>query len=166
MMTLFTMPRRLVRIPFYFLYFLSIFSIDERALVTAARNYGWRFVTRTPNYVDVDVLGQTQRYEILNVLEFTSKRKRMSVITRDPKGVIKILTKGADSVIYERLSPGNLLYRDTTLKQLEEFATEGLRTLCCASAVIPSETYEVWGIFNCVIIGLILFCLGVASDIS
>lgn len=67
----------------------------------------------------------------------------MSVIVRDPKGVIKILTKGADSVVYERLAPGNLLYRDTTLKQLEEFATEGLRTLCCASAVIPAETYEV-----------------------
>lgn len=42
------------------------------------------------------------RYEILTVLEFTSARKRMSVIVRDPNGKIKLFCKGADSVIYER----------------------------------------------------------------
>lgn len=35
------------------------------------------------------------RYTVLNVLEFTSDRKRMSVIVRFPDGRIKLFTKGA-----------------------------------------------------------------------
>ncbi|KAJ1679087.1 drs2 neo1 protein, partial [Spiromyces aspiralis] len=44
-------------------------------------------------------------YEVLDVIEFTSTRKRMSVIYRCPNGKIILLTKGADSVIWERLIP-------------------------------------------------------------
>ena len=43
--------------------------------------------------------------EILNIIEFTSQRKRMSVIIRDPDGKIKVLTKGADSVLSQVLAP-------------------------------------------------------------
>ena len=43
--------------------------------------------------------------EILNIIEFTSSRKRMSVIIRDPDGKIKVLTKGADSVLSQVLAP-------------------------------------------------------------
>lgn len=46
-------------------------------------------------------------------------------------------------MIYERLSPNKQQFRDKTLKDLEDFATEGLRTLCCAYAVIPQNTYDV-----------------------
>jgi magnesium-transporting ATPase (P-type) len=38
------------------------------------------------------------------VIEFTSDRKRMSVIVKDPFGKIKLLCKGADTVIEERLA--------------------------------------------------------------
>lgn len=119
-------------------------SPDERALVNGAKNYGWTFITRTPELVEVEILGELKQFQILNVIEFTSKRKRMSVIVQDPKGVIKIFCKGADTVIYERLAPDKQLFREKTLKQLEEFATEGLRTLCCAYAVIPRQTYNEW----------------------
>ena len=43
------------------------------------------------------------RYQLLHVLEFSSDRKRMSVIVRTPSGKIKLFCKGADTVIYERL---------------------------------------------------------------
>jgi len=37
-------------------------------------------------------------------MEFNSDRKRMSVILRDPEdGLIKMFTKGADSIIKDRL---------------------------------------------------------------
>ena len=36
---------------------------------------------------------------LLNILEFTSDRKRMSVIVKDPEGKIKLLCKGADNII-------------------------------------------------------------------
>lgn len=38
-------------------------------------------------------------YKLLNVLEFNSDRKRMSVIVKDPNGKIKLMCKGADEVI-------------------------------------------------------------------
>lgn len=43
------------------------------------------------------------RYQLLHILEFSSDRKRMSVIVRTPSGKIKLFCKGADTVIYERL---------------------------------------------------------------
>jgi len=70
--------------------------------VKGACHFGYVFDTRTPNHVEIDALGTRERYEILNVLEFTSSRKRMSVIVRNPAGQIKLYCKGADTVIYER----------------------------------------------------------------
>lgn len=119
-------------------------SPDERALVAGATNFGYVFEMRTPNTVQIDALGKRESYEILNVLEFTSARKRMSVIVRNAKGEIKLYCKGADTVIYERLAPNGQAYRDITLRHLEDFATEGLRTLCCAVAVIPEDIYTEW----------------------
>ncbi|XP_064536082.1 probable phospholipid-transporting ATPase IA isoform X4 [Drosophila montana] len=119
-------------------------SPDERALVDGARKFGYIFDTRTPDYVEINALGKRMRFQVLNVLEFTSTRKRMSVIVRTPEGKIKLFTKGADSVIYERLSPRDQSYRETTLQHLEEFASEGLRTLCLAVADIDEEVYREW----------------------
>ena len=45
-------------------------------------------------------------FEVLNVLEFSSDRKRMSIIVRD-ENVIKLYIKGADSEIIKRLSTLN-----------------------------------------------------------
>jgi len=42
-------------------------------------------------------------YRLLNVIEFDSTRKRMTVIVRDPEGKILIVCKGADSIIEKRL---------------------------------------------------------------
>lgn len=41
---------------------------------------------------------------MLNTLEFNSTRKRMSVIVEDPQGRIVLMSKGADSIIAERLT--------------------------------------------------------------
>lgn len=119
-------------------------SPDERALVYGAKKFGFVFHTRTPTYVEVDALGEKERYEILNVLEFTSTRKRMSIIARNPRGKIKLYCKGADTVIFERLAPHGQQYKDITLKHLEEFAGMGLRTLCFAVVDIPDDVYEQW----------------------
>lgn len=119
-------------------------SPDERALVSGACKFGYVFKSRTPDLVEIDALGTTQTYEILNVLEFTSARKRMSVIVRDPAGKIKLMCKGADTVIFERLDGSSRDYGDVLLQQLESFATEGLRTLCCAVVELKKEEYEDW----------------------
>ena len=39
------------------------------------------------------------RYEVLNVLEYSSARARMSVIVRGPDGGIQMFCKGADAKV-------------------------------------------------------------------
>ncbi|XP_076877504.1 phospholipid-transporting ATPase IA isoform X3 [Brachyhypopomus gauderio] len=118
-------------------------SPDEGALVRAARQLGFVFSARTPDSVIVDSLSEEEKYELLHVLEFTSSRKRMSVIMRTPSGKIRLYCKGADTVIYDRLAD-NSRYKDITLKHLEQFATEGLRTLCFAVADVSESLYQQW----------------------
>uniref|UniRef100_A0A8C5H588 Phospholipid-transporting ATPase n=1 Tax=Gouania willdenowi TaxID=441366 RepID=A0A8C5H588_GOUWI len=118
-------------------------SPDEGALVRAARNLGFVFSGRTPDSVIVEILAAEEKYELLHVLEFTSARKRMSVIMRTPSGKIRLYCKGADTVIYDRLADSSK-YKEITLKHLEQFATEGLRTLCFAVADISESSYQQW----------------------
>jgi len=122
-------------------------SPDEKALVEGAENYDYKFIVRKPDSVTIKTCkGEEEIYEVLNVIEFTSTRKRMSIIVRTPSGVIKLYIKGADSVILERLgqSRDQRAHYDTTLQHLEEFAKCGLRTLCLGVATIPQAQYEEW----------------------
>ncbi|XP_034064077.1 phospholipid-transporting ATPase IA isoform X2 [Gymnodraco acuticeps] len=118
-------------------------SPDEGALVRAAQTLGFVFSGRTPDSVIVQMPGTEEKYELLHVLEFTSTRKRMSVIMRTPSGKIRLYCKGADTVIYDRLADSSR-YKEITLKHLEQFATEGLRTLCFAVADVSESSYQHW----------------------
>ncbi|KAI9887929.1 MAG: hypothetical protein M1823_000318 [Watsoniomyces obsoletus] len=120
-------------------------SPDEAALVGTARDCGFTFLGRNHDSLIVNVLGEEQHYQILNTLEFNSTRKRMSAIIRMPDGRILLFCKGADSVIYSRLRPGEQPeLRQATAEHLETFAREGLRTLCVAQRELNEEEYRVW----------------------
>jgi len=88
--------------------------------------------------------GTIERYELLDILEFTSARKRMSIILRkldSEDGRLFLLSKGADNVIFERLKEGAVEdLKNVTERHLAEFAGEGLRTLTLAYKVIGGET--------------------------
>ncbi|KTF85222.1 hypothetical protein cypCar_00012810 [Cyprinus carpio] len=58
-------------------------SPDEGALVTAARNFGFVFRSRTPETISLVEMGVPTTYELLAVLDFNNVRKRMSVIDLD-----------------------------------------------------------------------------------
>eukprot|EP00163_Fabomonas_tropica_P014186 TRINITY_DN2587_c0_g3_i1.p1 TRINITY_DN2587_c0_g3~~TRINITY_DN2587_c0_g3_i1.p1 ORF type:complete len:1153 (+),score=165.86 TRINITY_DN2587_c0_g3_i1:130-3588(+) len=123
-------------------------SPDEFALVHAARALGFYFHGRDTTSVTITKHMDTEdeeeeTYEILNVLEFNSTRKRMSVIVRCPDGTLKLYCKGADSVIYERLGNGQK-FDDRTHDHLEILAAEGLRTLCFAAVELDEDEYEDW----------------------
>ncbi|KAG7523476.1 putative phospholipid-transporting ATPase IM [Solea senegalensis] len=119
-------------------------SPDEGALVTAARNFGFVLCTRTPETITLCEMGQVVTYQLLAILDFNNVRKRMSVIVRNPKGQIKLYSKGADTVIFERLDSSchDLMY--TTSEHLSEFAGEGLRTLALAYKDLDESYFEVW----------------------
>lgn len=55
-------------------------SPDEGALVTAARNFGFVFRSRTPETISVFEMGRAVTYQLLAILDFDNVRKRMSVI--------------------------------------------------------------------------------------
>uniref|UniRef100_A0A672NJZ3 Phospholipid-transporting ATPase n=1 Tax=Sinocyclocheilus grahami TaxID=75366 RepID=A0A672NJZ3_SINGR len=118
-------------------------SPDEGALVKGAKSLGFVFTARTPHSVIIEARGNEQIYELLNVLEFSSNRKRMSVIVRTPTGKLRLYCKGADNVIFERLNEASQ-YNDLTVAHLEQFATEGLRTLCFAYVDLEEGAYQEW----------------------
>ncbi|KAF2398847.1 phospholipid-translocating P-type ATPase [Trichodelitschia bisporula] len=83
-------------------------SPDELALVHAARELGLLNYAREMGRITLRVIGgdgeeRDEVYEVLDVIEFSSKRKRMSVLLRFPDGRICLICKGADSVIQARL---------------------------------------------------------------
>lgn len=105
---------------------------------------GFSFNARSPSSVIINALGKEEEYQVLNVLEFNSTRKRMSVIVRSPAGVIKLYCKGADNVIYDRLSKGKQPFAAATEQHLKRFAGDGLRTLCLGVAQLTEEDYQAW----------------------
>ena len=117
-------------------------SPDEAALVATARDVGFSVLGRSPDGIRLNVLGEERLYLVLNTLEFNSSRKRMSAIIRMPDNTIILFCKGADSIIYSRLSCGEQAeLRNVTADHLEMFAREGLRTLCVAQRVLSEEEY-------------------------
>jgi phospholipid-translocating ATPase len=118
-------------------------SPDEAALVQAAADVGYIFRGREREILNLQTpfSDTIERYELLNILDFTSARKRMSVIVRrvdNSEGRVFLLCKGADNVIFERLKKGkDEELRKVTEKHLDEFASQGLRTLTLAFKAIP-----------------------------
>lgn len=93
-------------------------SPDELALVEAAKELGYIVIDRQvgtvtlkthPNGMDKEPV--TEAYTILDVIEFSSARKRMSIILKFPDGRICLFCKGADSVVMERLRLSELAHR-------------------------------------------------------
>lgn len=126
-------------------------SPDEAALVGTARDVGFKFVNRTKKGLILNVQGEEKEYQILNILEFNSTRKRMSAIVKLPPTTpggepsALLICKGADSVIYSRLSDNNdkdIL--EKTAVHLEQFANEGLRTLCISQKQLSWPEYLDW----------------------
>lgn len=85
-------------------------SPDELALVRAAQELGYLVIDRAGQSITLkypsgadSTDSVTETYSILDVIEFSSKRKRMSIIVRSPTGRISIFCKGADSAIQPRL---------------------------------------------------------------
>ncbi|XP_036027102.1 phospholipid-transporting ATPase IK [Onychomys torridus] len=118
-------------------------SPDEEALVTAARNFGYVFLSRTQDTITLVELGEERVYQVLAMMDFNSVRKRMSVLVRNPEGSICLYTKGADTVILERLhKKGDM--EATTEEVLAAFAEQTLRTLCLAYKEVAEDAYKQW----------------------
>ena len=121
-------------------------SPDEAALVRAARYFGYELVDRNDERIVVKRKGKLLEYIPLQIIEFSSKRKRMSVLMREKQtGQVYLYCKGADDVIFDRLDKSvEQPLRKPTSEHLEEFGNDGLRTLAIAYRKVPPQFYEEW----------------------
>jgi phospholipid-translocating ATPase len=91
-------------------------SPDELALVMAAQDLGYIVVDREANSITIKSFPQGdeespaiyETYELLDVIEFSSIRKRMSIIVRLPDQRICIFCKGADTTVRKLLRQSEL----------------------------------------------------------
>ena len=130
----------------------SASSPDELALLNGARMLGYTYLGKDPitSTVQIQIDGQKEpvEYQLLNVIEFSSSRKRMTTVYRSPSGQILVFSKGADSVLLPLLankeSRSVAQLATKTVKQLDEYARTGLRTLLVVQRQISEDFYEEW----------------------
>lgn len=124
-------------------------SPDEEALVKAAKCLGYNFVVPAPvTRVEISKKpGANQplapptsvSYTVLNVNEFNSSRKRMSIVAVNDKNEFVLYCKGADNMMLPRATAGP--HATHINSHLQTFASEGLRTLVLAKRVLSEQEY-------------------------
>ena len=121
-------------------------SPDSIELVKAAKDQGWRLIESGSSSIKRIRLGKDGLFrndiERLQLIEFSSERKRETVIVKD-RGIIKVFVKGADSIIESRLSKK---IPESILKQckyyVNKFSSKGFRTLFIAMKILSQEEYD------------------------
>ncbi|XP_077286120.1 phospholipid-transporting ATPase IF-like [Arctopsyche grandis] len=116
-------------------------SSDEIAFVKAAANRGIVFYGDDVSKMFIKYNGDTIIYERLNTLEFTSTRRRMSVIVKDSAGQIWLFCKGAESALLPLCLDSPILSKIND--DVQYFAEKGLRTLAVAYKKISKEEYSI-----------------------
>ncbi|KAM7512457.1 hypothetical protein LguiB_011332 [Lonicera macranthoides] len=125
-------------------------SPDEAAFVIAARELGFEFFGRTQTSIFLHELDHKngkkvdRSYKLLHVLEFSSARKRMSLIVKNEENQLLLLCKGADSVMFERLSKEGRIFEAKTKEHIKKYSEAGLRTLVVAYRELGEEEYNIW----------------------
>ncbi len=128
---------------------LSAPNPDDEALVCAAAFFGYSFKDRREKVclVHEAQTNRTLEITVLYTIPFSSSRKRMSVIVRDIDNKIKIITKGADSMMFTRVNITNQEEMQLKLKteqDIDQFSTEGLRCLVLAAATLEEKMFKDW----------------------
>lgn len=118
-------------------------SQDEEALVNAASNLNMVLTSKDSSSAEICFNSSKFQYELLDVLEFTSDRKRMSVVVKEGgSGKFLLLSKGADEAIFPRSNPGQ--QTKTYLEAVEMYSHLGLRTLCLGWRELEEGEYKEW----------------------
>ena len=131
-------------------------SPDSIELVKAAREQGWKFSESGTNSIKRIQIGignnkeEIIDFERLQLIEFSSDRKRETVIVKKKNSknninndIIKLYCKGADSIIEERLSnktPKIIL--NQCKYYVNKFSALGFRTLFIAMKILSQEEYD------------------------
>lgn len=124
-------------------------SPDEVAFVYFAKHMGYYYNKRTRKTATVNIQGKDEVWDILEVLKFSSARKRSSVLCRKSgtSGDITVFCKGADNVMKMLLSktcPRTKKMMKETLKHIQNYSDDGLRILMIAEKTVTEKWYNGW----------------------
>ncbi|XP_076656807.1 phospholipid-transporting ATPase IF [Halictus rubicundus] len=114
-------------------------SADEKALVEASARCGVVFQNSTNDMIRLKAKDKELIFQKMEVLEFTSERKRMSVIVKDDHDDYWLYCKGADSAILPLIVSGKI---NETIAHVADFSMRGLRTLVVAYKKMSQAEYE------------------------
>ncbi|XP_024876630.1 probable phospholipid-transporting ATPase IF isoform X1 [Temnothorax curvispinosus] len=114
-------------------------SADEKALVEASARCGVVLQKNTNEEMHIKINKSNLIFEKLEILEFTSERKRMSVIVKDSSEDIWLYCKGADSALLPLIVEGQIQKATT---HVADFSMRGLRTLVVACKKMQYSEYE------------------------
>ena len=123
-------------------------SPDSIELVKAAKSQGWKYEESGNPDLKIIVKGENGEkkinYEKLQIIEFSSDRKRETIIIKNPSdGKIIMYVKGADSIIEQRLSPkSNKEILSQCKYYVDKFSAQGLRTLFIAMKLLSQNEYN------------------------
>ena len=121
-------------------------SPDDVELVKTAHEQGYSFMQSSNKIREVRIGDLIQTFSVLNVLNFSSERKRMSIIVKDKNNIIKLYCKGADSEIRKRMSKNSKdnIYSNFTFKCVDKLSCKGYRSLLIAYKIINEDDYIKW----------------------
>ena len=121
-------------------------SPDDLELVKFAAKQGYKLIKTSFDEKKLLIGRKQYKFKILQALNFSSERKRMSIIVEDEKGVIKIYTKGADMEISKRLCHKSRFSENykITIHDIECISNLGYRTLMVAYRQISRDEYLQW----------------------
>ncbi len=119
-------------------------SPDELGIIEALKKINIVLCERSASSLVIEWNGRSETFHILAVIDFTSERKMMSVLVQLADGQVIIFSKGADSVISSKLSSAFESSLSESLKSIEKFAIEGLRTLCFAYREVSESEVQQW----------------------
>ena len=121
-------------------------SPEEIAFVRFAQNYQFEFydfeTIGSDTFIILKEAGVSQRYKLLLTFEFTSDRKKMSVIV-ERNNEIFLFTKGADDVVRNSLNKSCINEMQAMSLQLDRLAQDGYRVMLLAMKKIPKDEWDV-----------------------
>ena len=133
--------------------FLNDFGgLIGRCTQPMADEFGYSFLSRENQKAIIEIFDyekndkELREFPILQKFDFDPERQCSSIIVKDLKNnKIAVYTKGSDRKIFNSInefSKKNIL--PSTQEHVDQFARQGLRTLCYCYRIIDEKEYYEW----------------------
>lgn len=115
-------------------------SPDELALVNASKNFGIEYLYSDVKKIYLKIMNENVTVEKIGILEYSSERKRMSIIVKDEFGRYILYCKGSDDKLFSMSDESSSNSKIIELRNsIKIFSNEGLRTLLIGFKILSDN---------------------------